>query len=1296
MGELLGKFLNDVSPEQETAGGPELFEGDYFSPDRTRQRWADERRVNREILNTRRGLYRYGHGDEVQRADREIERKSVLERMMDGLQAPNYAIAGGVRTLQEGGSAFDALRKGAAEIFASSDLFDFFDDDEIAEALGTDVSRESFADVLRGGKPGEDAATAALGLVMDIAFDPMTYASFGVFPFIKVANPLQKAAKAAAPFLNPYSAAFAGGKGLAKVDRFAAKTFPKKYGKSFVGRFHDDESKLSYITKIVGDVFNSRYNLKYGLKASGPEGSRALAKFLDILAPYDIEKTLGSREFQEGLQGVVQQNPEAFKFQQKSFLERTNFRGKPIVQPFTERVEQGVNVRDLTVGLASGMTVTERNLVGLFLGEPDLLKEFIKREMPDRADLLLPKIDAFQDYMGVIVREQTESGMYSKMDIRDYWGVPSSSERVTAKESKDLKDIAKKFKGGDPTRDVFEQLFKDNPGGLEAIDPHAMDRMMDVFGSLEKKVSDVTAGDVHPFNLDITTVSVNMAYKTLRDAASRRLSKGVLADPEMAQLIRTADDVSGMTSDEIFNNNVLRHLESTPDEVRNAFKGDNLGEYQKAIADMKETMEVNGLGVFRPVDYLDQNITSLRNLEEGNMFKDLKTNEVFTLKKALTEEGKNASVRQVGRKGFSSLDPDTKVWRAKKAEGGDSFVARSTHNRDLIPISRLKKGDKYVIRDAAGNDFVGTVMSPGKTRKVTATGAKGGPTTIDADIDVRSVVSGPKFLMHKEIVGDLHKIEKGLSSYKIDPGTSLGQLVKFNDKYMSLWKGYAVTSPGFLSRQLQSNMWANWLGGIPLNPKIYAQSMRLQAGRGDDIKLKLKVVDEHGDESFKVLQGNEIMYELDRAGVRGASGFERDIGLTHPDEEILNLSAIQAGAKGLPTLKALGRFPNNPVIDIINPAEDGANLMPRLASAYKKGVNGIKTNFGSGGKLLQWNRKIGGAIENNSKITHWMHRVKQGDTAEEAAMSAKKYLFDYGDLSDIERNILRRVIPFYTWVRKNVPLMYSEILRNPGRFGLTPKIFDGIEDLSNDSFNMNTPDYFQEVTALRMPKLVDRGVASANDFVARALYSMGIIDQKPEDLTGIQPVFLKPDLPFQDLDLPWNIKEVIAGFSPLIKAVPEAVMGGSGRGFSVFLDRPIERFEGEPADLTTVPNFFGAIPEGVMRKAPFTLEGSTQNLIQSTLPPVYGKIQRLRGKAQKGQLVAQGLSEFLGVRFIQNDINSARYSKGIKRRNKLRDLKKKLQKTGQYPQYTPRRSSINFGSLRSRQGGRGTREEGRV
>jgi hypothetical protein len=55
-------------------------------------------------------------------------------------------------------------------------------------------------------------------------------------------------------------------------------------------------------------------------------------------------------------------------------------------------------------------------------------------------------------------------------------------------------------------------------------------------------------------------------------------------------------------------------------------------------------------------------------------------------------------------------------------------------------------------------------------------------------------------------------------------------------------------------------------------------------------------------------------------------------------------------------------------------------------------------------------------------------------TSAEAANSVKHYLFDYSDITSFEREVMRRLFPFYTWTRKNIPLQLEHLWKQPEKF----------------------------------------------------------------------------------------------------------------------------------------------------------------------------------------------------------------------------------------------------------------------
>ena len=91
-------------------------------------------------------------------------------------------------------------------------------------------------------------------------------------------------------------------------------------------------------------------------------------------------------------------------------------------------------------------------------------------------------------------------------------------------------------------------------------------------------------------------------------------------------------------------------------------------------------------------------------------------------------------------------------------------------------------------------------------------------------------------------------------------------------------------------------------------------------------------------------------------------------------------------------------------------------------------------------EMIGMGKWIGGKIEDNARIAHFFQRLDEGKSPLEAAISVKRYLFDYADLTQFEKAVMRRAFPFYAWTRKNVPLQLRALVERP-------QLFQGLGDI---------------------------------------------------------------------------------------------------------------------------------------------------------------------------------------------------------------------------------------------------------
>ena len=187
--------------------------------------------------------------------------------------------------------------------------------------------------------------------------------------------------------------------------------------------------------------------------------------------------------------------------------------------------------------------------------------------------------------------------------------------------------------------------------------------------------------------------------------------------------------------------------------------------------------------------------------------------------------------------------------------------------------------------------------------------------------------------------------------------------------------------------------------------------------------------------------------------------------------------------------------------------------------------------------------KIAEALENNRRLALFLRKLKDGDTYETAANSVAKTLYDYGDLTAFEMNVMRRAFPFYTWMRKNIPAQFENLVRRPGKVAAMPKLKGAIEGAQEDAPPEETrPDWMRREFSI----YTGRGDDGKSNFAMLGSYlptsDLFRLGSSPEDaLTGMA-----------------------SSLTPPVKVAAELA---TNRDF--FRDRPIDalREEGEWSDL---------------------------------------------------------------------------------------------------------------------------------
>lgn len=232
----------------------------------------------------------------------------------------------------------------------------------------------------------------------------------------------------------------------------------------------------------------------------------------------------------------------------------------------------------------------------------------------------------------------------------------------------------------------------------------------------------------------------------------------------------------------------------------------------------------------------------------------------------------------------------------------------------------------------------------------------------------------------------------------------------FMNKYMNLWKGYAIARPGFHVRNMYSGMF-----------NIY-----LEAGAG----------------AFK-----------------SARKFHQFVDLVEqfPDPEVYMEKAVaQFGARDAELLQqAWGT---------VAATGAGQTAGEFSQSALKKGS---LNPFSEQNVILKANRKFGEGVEVRLRGTHAYDVLARGGNLDQAIDVVTKYHFNYTDITDFDRK-MKLINAFWVFYSRNLALQSTTWVRNAGRLNRAYNNFARNVSYGEDEDTM-VPDYFGEAGAIRLP-----------------------------------------------------------------------------------------------------------------------------------------------------------------------------------------------------------------------------------
>jgi hypothetical protein len=316
-----------------------------------------------------------------------------------------------------------------------------------------------------------------------------------------------------------------------------------------------------------------------------------------------------------------------------------------------------------------------------------------------------------------------------------------------------------------------------------------------------------------------------------------------------------------------------------------------------------------------------------------------------------------------------------------------------------------------------------------------------------------------------------------LAVQKMNDRQQVNAFLKQFDRTHNWLKAQMVATPGFVTRNIMGGMFNMWTEDIPLSATLRTGKMikkAYQEGSGD-LLAGLRAMDQTPEVQFAI----QLVDMGAHGGGQAASMVEHNLRLTRKMEWIFG-------------------------------TKDGA------AKGWRINLNPADAQFA----LYSGVRHANTYAEEMLRLATGIHAMKVGGSLDDAIDMIYRLHFNYGNLSSRESDWFKRLFPFYTWSRNNLPLQMTQMARNPRRYNRLLSIKRNLEYGTEEEGTV--PSYFLEPFGFRMPF----------------------------SIAGSQ-VYSVPDLPFQDLLRfdPTGVgfvdaaQHILSAGSPMIK-VPLEYWGG--------------------------------------------------------------------------------------------------------------------------------------------------------
>jgi hypothetical protein len=512
-------------------------------------------------------------------------------------------------------------------------------------------------------------------------------------------------------------------------------------------------------------------------------------------------------------------------------------------------------------------------------------------------------------------------------------------------------------------------------------------------------------------------------------------------------------------------------------------------------------------------------------------------------KRGLQEELKGPGLKQIGKDRWYYQDSEGETYKRMRAtaqeindnlfDGKEMFSTSAFRSMFHATENTLRTvNTKALLMDVAEKFGVPADQAPSNYLKVSIAGMS------QAKGDLADVVSkAPGYIGKTELVYHPSVAEAIVDMMKVmDKDPAQGALLSSFDHMTNVFKT-SVTSiwPAFFGRNAISNVWQSMMdiGHLALNPANHMMAAQLQLNSHALENLAADLAERSTPEAFQkyMEMANKVILKDDR-------GYEWTVG--ELDRVIRdNVVAFNPSVLGMMDAGLTSSERMHELEDALFAKTD------KWGTAIKQHYNPFKQSFGPfvvGRNLANW-------TESEPRILNFLANLKNSGDVSFAAHQTKQFLYDHANLTPFERNFLRRIIPFYSYTRKNMEGMVQTLIHKPGRTDLFRNVYMNVGDVMAGG---NLSDQERSMLPAWMRDGLDI-VTKRNGENVNILKTMGAPFEAPFDELG----------------------NLFGGINPLIKGPIEQATGYSF-------------FEGKPLSQITDATAFVHAPKAVKDLIGFT------------------------------------------------------------------------------------------------------------